>query len=145
MPLTYNLLRAKVAKMKKLLFALILALNSTNTWADWTEFSGASNQSGVKLYYSLAKQRNQDSVLKVWQMQDYRTPQTMQHESYLSIKSLLEINCHTKMRRTMASSYYQRNMAIGEAIFRNSTPAEWEYIVPDVTGETMRKFYCGRN
>lgn len=131
--------------MKQLLIALTLALISTSTWADWTEFSGSSSQSGVKLYYNLATARNQDSVLKVWQMQDYSTPQTIQRQPYLSAKSLLEVNCKTKMRRIMAYSYYQRNMGSGEAIFKHSTPAQWEFIAPDVTGEAMRKFYCGRD
>jgi len=130
--------------MKKLLIALTLALISTSTWADWTEFSGSSNQGGVKLYYNVATPRNQDSVLKVWQMQDYNTAQTVQRQAYLSVKSLLEVNCKTKMRRTMAASYYKLNMGSGEAILKNSTPAQWEYIAPDVTGEAMRKFYCGR-
>jgi len=130
--------------MKKLLIALTLALISTSTWADWTEFSGSSNQGGVKVYYNVATLRNQDSVLKVWQMQDYNTAQTVQRQAYLSVKSLLEVNCKTKMRRTMAASYYKLNMGSGEAILKNSTPAQWEYIAPDVTGEAMRKFYCGR-
>ncbi|HEY0842172.1 surface-adhesin E family protein [Methylotenera sp.] len=130
--------------MKKLLISLTLALISTSTWADWTEFSGSSNQSGVKVYYNLATLRNQDSVLKVWQMQDYNSTQTAQHKTYLSVKSLLEVNCKTKMRRTMAASYYKLNMGSGEAILKNSTPAQWEHIAPDITGEAMRKFYCGR-
>jgi len=44
----------------------------------------------------------------------------------------------------MAASYYKLNMGSGEAILKNSTPAQWEYIAPDITGEAMRKFYCGR-
>ena len=130
--------------MKKLLIALILALNSASTWADWTEFSGSSNQGGVKVYYNQATPRNHESVLKVWQMQDYATTQSVKDESYRSVKSLLEINCNSKMRRTMAANYYQRNMGNGEAIYRNSTPAQWELIAPDVTGNAMRKFYCDR-
>lgn len=131
--------------MKKLLLALILALNSASTWADWTEFSGSSNQGNVKVYYDQATLRNHDQVLKkVWQIQDYATTQSVQGKSYLSVKSLLEINCNTKMRRTMAASYYQRNMGNGEAIYRNSTPAQWELIAPDITGNAMRKFYCDR-
>lgn len=131
--------------MKQRLIALTLALISTGAWADWTEFSGSSNQSNVKLYYNLAALRNPEHVLKVWQIQDYSTPQTVQRQTYLSVKSLLEVNCKTKMRRTMAASNYQLNMARGTSIFKNSTPAEWESIAPDVTGESMRKFYCGRD
>jgi len=130
--------------MKKLLIALMLALISTSTWADWTEFSGSSNQGGVKVYYNLATLRNQDHVLKVWQIQDYNTPQAAQNQTYLSVKSLLEVNCKTQMRRTMASSSYKLNMGRGEAMLKTSSPAQWEYIAPDVTGGAMRKFYCGR-
>ncbi len=131
--------------MTKLLIALTLVLLSSGAWADWTEFSGSSNQSNVKVYYNLATLRNQDLVLKVWQMQDYSKTQTMQQQTYLSVKSLLEVNCKTKMRRTMAANYYQLNLGRGASMLKSSTPAEWEPIAPDVTGESMRKFYCGRD
>ncbi len=131
--------------MKQLLIALTLALISTSTWADWTEFSGSSNQGKVKTYFNLATLRNQDQVLKIWQLQDYNTTQTTQQQRYLSVKSLLEVNCSSKMRRTMAASYYKLNMGRGEAVLKNSNPAEWEHIGPDVTVEAMRRFYCGRD
>ncbi|MDP3742730.1 MAG: hypothetical protein Q8Q76_00105 [Methylotenera sp.] len=130
--------------MKKLLITLTLTLISTNTIAGWTEFSGSSSDASVKTYYNQASARNKDHVMRVWQAKDYATPQTIDNKTYLSVKSLLEVNCKTKMLRTMAYTHYDQNIGRGESVLKNSNPAEWEYIAPDITGEAMRKLYCGQ-
>jgi hypothetical protein len=48
------------------------------------------------------------------------------------------------MLRTMAYTHYKQNMGSGKPVLKNSNPAEWENIAPNVTGEAMRKFYCGK-
>lgn len=130
--------------MKKLLIALTLTLINTNAVAAWTEFSGSSGNGSVNIYFSQATTRNKDHVVRVWQMKNYATPQTADNKTYLSVKSLLEVNCKTKMLRIMADTNYHQNMGRGQSIVKSNSPTEWASIAPDVTGEAMRKLYCGQ-
>ncbi|MDP3206709.1 MAG: hypothetical protein Q8M45_02235, partial [Methylotenera sp.] len=130
-------------KMKKLFITLSMTLMSINAMAGWTEFGGSSTDGRVKTYYDKATARNQDHVMRVWQTKDYATPQATDNKTYLSVKSLLEVNCKTKMIKSMAYTYYHQNMGHGEAVLKNSSPAEWRNIAPDINLEAMRKFYCG--
>ncbi|MDO9280784.1 MAG: hypothetical protein Q7T88_00200 [Methylotenera sp.] len=129
--------------MKKLLSTLILMFISNSAVAGWTEFSGSSNDGSIKIYYSQVTARNQDHVIRVWRVKDYMKPQVVNDVAYLSEKSLLEVNCKTKIFRTMAYSHYKQNMGSGESVLKNSNPNEWVNIAPDITSEVMRKFYCG--
>jgi hypothetical protein len=130
-------------KMKKLFITLSLTLISISAMAGWTEFGGSSTDGSVKTYYDQVTAHNKDHVIRVWQTKDYATPQTNDNKTYLSVKSLLEVNCKTKMIKTMAYTYYNQNMGHGEAVLKNSSPAEWRNIAPDMNLEAMRKFYCG--
>lgn len=130
--------------MKKIFIILTLSLISISALAGWTEFGGSSADGSVKTYYDRVSTRNKDQVIRVWQIKDYAKPQTVDNKTYLSVKSLLEVNCKSKMHRTLAYTYYNQNMGRGEPMYRNSNPAEWSNIAPDITGEAVRKFYCGR-
>ncbi|MDD2932569.1 MAG: hypothetical protein PHO76_01650 [Methylotenera sp.] len=129
--------------MKKLLSTLILMFISNSAVAGWTEFSGSSNDGSIKIYYSQVTARNQNHVIRVWRVKDYMKPQVVNDVAYLSEKSLLEVNCKTKIFRTMAYSHYKQNMGSGESMLKNSNPNEWVNISPDISSEVMRKFYCG--
>ncbi|WP_036301500.1 surface-adhesin E family protein [Methylotenera sp. L2L1] len=130
--------------MKKLLTTLLLTFFSINAVAGWTEFGGSSSDGSVKIYYDKVTTRNHDHVARIWRIKDYMKPQASNNTTYLSEKSLLEVNCKTKMRRTMAYTLYKQNMGGGESVLKNSNPAEWEYIAPDITGEAARRLYCGK-
>ncbi len=130
--------------MKKLLITLTLTFINTNAVAEWTAFSGSSGNGSVNIYYTPATTRNKDHVVRVWQMKDYATPQTIDNKTYLSVKSLLEVNCKTKMLRIMADTNYNQNMGRGKSVVKNSNPTEWTYIAPDIAGEAMCKLYCGQ-
>lgn len=130
--------------MKKLLTTLLLTLTSINAMAGWTEFGGSSNDGNVKTYYSQVTARSHDHIARIWRIKDYMKPQAANNKTYLSEKSLLEVNCKTKMHRTLAYTQYQQNMGSGESVVKNSNPAEWEYIAPDITGEASRRLYCGK-
>ncbi|MDP2154117.1 MAG: hypothetical protein Q8J66_10735 [Methylotenera sp.] len=129
--------------MKKLLSTLILMFISNSAVAGWTEFGGSSNDGSVKIYYNQVTARNQDHVIRVWRIKDYMKPQVVNNVTYLSEKSLLEVNCTTKMFRTMAYTQYKKNMGSGDSVLKNSNPNEWQYIAPDISSEIMRRFYCG--
>lgn len=130
--------------MKKFFITLSLSLISISAMAGWTEFGGASADGSVKTYYDKVTARNKDHVIRVWQIKDYATPQTTDNKTYLSVKSLLEVNCNTKMIKTMAYTQYHQNMGRGEAVLKNSNPTEWGNIAPDITSEAVRKRYCGQ-
>lgn len=130
--------------MNKLLITLVLTFISISATAGWTEFSGSSNDGKVKIYYDRVNTKSKDNVIRVWQTKNYATKQTNDNKTYLSVKSLIEVNCKTKMFRTLAYNQYNQSMGRGESVFQDSTPDEWQNIAPDVTAEDMRKFYCGK-
>lgn len=134
--------------MKKLLPTLFFTLASmtlayvSHAATEWTEFSSSSTEGKVKVYYSLASAHNHEHLLRVWQTQDYAAAQSIDNASYLSVKSLLEVNCDSKLLRTMAASYYTQNMGRGEAVSKNTNPSEWAPVASDMTTQSMAKFYC---
>lgn len=134
--------------MNKLLPTLIFTLAMitlgylNNAAAELTEFSSSSTEGKVKVYYNLASARHHDYLIRVWQTQDYASVQTIDNVSYLSEKSLLEVNCDSKLLRTMAAAYYTQNMARGEPVSKNSRPTEWTEVAPNMTQQSMAKFYC---
>lgn len=134
--------------MNKSLITLALTFISMSATAGWTEFSGSSNDGSVKTYYDRVNTRqythSKDQVIRVWQTKDFAKKQTTDNKTYLSVKSLIEVNCQSKMQRTLAYSQYSQNMGRGESVFKDSTPDEWKNIAPDVTSEAMRRFYCGK-
>lgn len=130
--------------MTQRLMTLVLILFSNSVLADWTEFSNSSKNGDIKTYYNIADARNKNQIVKIWQIQDYAVAQTIDNKSVRSTKSLLEINCKTKMIRTLASNSYQQNWVRGESVLKNSMPTEWKYIAPDVTTASARNLYCGK-
>lgn len=130
--------------MKQFFITLSLTLISFNVVAGWTEFGGSSSDGNVKTYFEQVTSRNKDHVIRVWQIKDYAKPQVINNMSSLSVKSLLEVNCKTRMIRTLAYTHYNQNLGRGEPVIKNSNPDEWGNIAPDITNEAMRKRYCGQ-
>jgi hypothetical protein len=127
--------------MKPLAFVLLL-LASTSTWAGW---NGIGSSSSADVYVDSATIRQQDTVVKIWSLLDFKTIQRVVEGSYLSQMAQQEYDCEAYTYRTLYGSLHSGNMGGGQVIFSSDEPlAAWEPIAPESVARFFWKIACGK-
>lgn len=87
------------------------------------------------------------NIVRVWQRWNFKEKGIMEWVGKLGKDfenlnygiSLLEINCVEKTCRVLSANYYDNK---GKVILSNSSPDEWDFIVPESIGEGLYKEIC---
>jgi len=82
--------------MKKLLLALILALCTTNTMAEWVHVGGDDR---FTLYSDPTSINKSGSIVKMFRLTDFKTVQISDDQHYLSTERQDEYDCVKEQRR----------------------------------------------
>lgn len=124
------------------LIALML-LSSGPASAEWVAVGG-NDQIGMTTYADSGTIRRKGDLVKMWQLNDFKTVQTVEGNSFLSTKKQREFNCAEERTRILAAIQFSGNMGTGEVVWRNANEQKWEPVVPESIGQTLWEFTCGK-
>jgi hypothetical protein len=129
--------------MTRLLLIILLFLSSSPVYAEWVAIV-ANGEAGVTVYVDPATIRRNSNLVKMWQLSDFKTAQTIVNDSYLSFKMLSEYDCAEERTRSLALTNFSRNMGAGKVIVSASDEGRWEPVRPDSIAERLWRFACGK-
>ena len=128
--------------MKRLLLGLMLPVTAGAASAEWTSV-GASAE--YIAYVDKGTIRRNGNFVKMWDMSDYKTVQTVAGDSFLSTKRQSEYDCKEEKIRTLAFTWFSGQMGNGKVVYNTSeTSIKWDPIAPGSAGETLWKIACGK-
>jgi hypothetical protein len=122
---------------------ILLVLSSGPAYAEWVAIGG-NDQIGMTTYVDRATIRRNSNLVKIWQLNDFKTVQTVEGNSFLSTKKRREFNCAEERIRILAATQFSGNMGNGEVVWVNSNEQKWEPVVPGSIGQTLWEFACGK-
>ena len=121
----------------------LLVLGSGPVYAEWVLTSG-DDEVGLKVYIDPDSIRHKGNLVKMWQLYDYKTVQTVAGDSLLSIKRYNEFDCTEERTRMLAYTWFSGNMASGEVVYSTPDEQQWEPVVPRTINRTLWKVACGK-
>lgn len=111
-------------------------------YAEWVR--ALNNQTNPTLYVDSDTIRRNGTVVKWWELLDYKTVQTVAGISFLSMKVLREYDCAGEQIRVLAMADFSGNMATGTVVFSDFAQSNWVPVQPESRGQTLWKFACGK-
>jgi hypothetical protein len=120
----------------------LLVLSSGPAYAEWVR--ALNNQTDPTLYVDSDTIRRNGTVVKWWELLDYKTVQTVAGISFLSMKVLREYDCAGEQIRVLAMADFSGNMATGTVVFSDFAQSNWVPVQPESRGQTLWKFACGK-
>ena len=121
----------------------LMFLSSSPAYAEWVAVGG-NDQIGMTTYADPGTIRRKGDLVKMWQLNDFKTVQTVEGNSFLSTKKQREFNCAEERTRILAATQFSGNMGTGEVVWRNANEQKWEPVVPESIGQTLLEFTCGK-
>jgi len=88
--------------------------------------------------------RRKGDLVKMWQLYDFKTVQTVAGDSYLSSKNQSEFDCTEERSRTLAYTWFSGNMGSDKPVYSNSDEGKWSPVEPRSVCLTLWKFACGK-
>ena len=132
--------------MKRLLLGLTLLVTATAASAEWTPV-GAANVGGddqLIIYIDRATIRRNGNLVKMWDLKDFKTVQTVAGDSYLSQKIQSEYDCKEEKSQFLAFTWFAGKMGGGKVVYSDNDPGKWVPIYPGSNGEILWKIACGK-
>lgn len=110
--------------------------------AKWTFVTSSNNGT---TYVDLAKTQRKDDLVKMWELNDFKTAKSLPlgRGDYLSSLSVSEYNCKEKNGRTLHLDVFSMSMANGKPLVSVSEPSEWHPVVLGTISESLLKTACG--
>ena len=125
------------------LLLTLLLLSNEPVFAEWVLTSG-DDEAGLKVYIDPDSIRHKGNLVKMWQLYDYKTVQTVAGDSLLSIKRYNEFDCTEARTRMLAYTWFSGNMASGKVVYSTPDEQQWEPVVPRTINRTLWKVACGK-
>ena len=125
------------------LLITLLALSQGSVHAGWVLVSG-NDEAGMSVYVDPETIRPKGSMVKMWQLYDYKTVQTVAGDSLLSIKRYNEYDCTEERTRMLAYTWFSGNMGSGKVVYSTPDEQQWEQVVPRSINRTLWKVACSK-
>ena len=125
------------------LLITLLVLSSGPAYAEWVLASG-NDDAGLTVYVDPATIRRKGNLVKMWQLHDYKTVQTVAGDSLLSIKRYNEYDCTEERTRMLAYTWFSGNMGRGTVLYSTPDEQEWEPVTPRSINRTLWKVACSK-
>jgi hypothetical protein len=128
----------------RLLLIALLSLSSGPAYAEWVLFS--ETQTGLTVYVDPDTIRREGDLVKMWQLLDYKTIQTVAGDSFLSSKTQSEYDCAGERMRVLEFMNFSGNMGSGSDNVVSIVADEktWIPIVPESPGKRLWKVACAK-
>ena len=126
--------------MKETILALVLAVMSSGSWADWQLI--AKTEIGSS-YIDPTTVSRTGQYGRAWILVDRQAPSST---GDMSSRKQVELDCGVSQVRTrnLLVYYYSEPMAQGKASFVNKTPSDWVYFDRGTVAAEWRKYVCPR-
>lgn len=118
----------------------LLALSSVAAHAEWQEV-GKSQQGSA--YVDLDTIVKSGSVVRMSTMLDMKRVQNIGENSYLSIASVEEFDCQSKMMRQISAKYYEGNLSSGR-VSHFSDETDWFKVSTQTSDWLSWAVACGK-
>ena len=125
------------------LLITLLVLSSVPAYAEWELVSG-DDEAGLTVYVDRDTIRRKGNLVKMWQLYDYKTVQTVAGDSLLSVQRQNEYDCMEERTRMLAYTWFSSNMGKGRVVYRAADEQQWEPVVPRSIDRTLWKVACGK-
>jgi hypothetical protein len=111
--------------------------------AEWTQID-VSNKPGdaFTLYVDTATIQRNGNLVRIWDLQDFREPQTVDGQLYLSEKTQIEFDCEAKKARVLATIDCAGRMCNGKVVYSDADASEWTAVGANTLGELEWKAAC---
>ena len=129
--------------MTRLFLITLLLLSSESVFAAWVKVSDG-DETGKSVYVDPTTIRRNSNLVKMWQLYDYKTVQTVGGIRFLTAEEQWEFDCAEERGRVVALKEFSGNMASGTMVFTNSQVSRWLPVIPGTTGQTVWKMACGK-
>ena len=119
--------------------AIFLLLLSSPAWAGWKSIG---EDDTVTSYADTATIIRNGNTATMWSLFDYKGFQRMVEVGYYSQKTHAEYDCVAKHLRGLSLTLHADKMGEGKVIYEDTSPHDWEPVVPDTMSETLLKVAC---
>jgi hypothetical protein len=120
---------------------MVLILSIQPVHAEWVLVSG-DDEVGLKVYVDPATLRRNGSLVKMWQLYDYKTVQTVAGDSLLSMKRFNEYDCTEERTRMLGYTWFSGNKGNGNVVYSTMEQLPWEPVVPRTINRTLWNVAC---
>ena len=127
--------------MKKLLFAFLTILITTNSYAEW-KFYDISKTGGKHYYDNSSIIRNGDKVKVMHYANFSQDDELAKITKMASARVLYEIDCENKTREILEFKAFSKKDLKGDMTDAMNPKPEIENIVPDSIGAVLMKLVC---
>jgi len=120
----------------------LLVLSSGPAYPEWVQI--IKTEEGVTTYADPDTIRRKGNLVKMWELLDYETIQTVIRISFSSSKEQREFDCSAERVRMLAVTYFSGNMGRGKVVWSDSDEQKWHPVQPESVGQARWKFACGK-
>jgi hypothetical protein len=121
----------------------LLTMSSGAAYAGWVLTSG-DDEAGLTVFVDPDSIRRKGNLVKMWQLYDYKTVQTVAGDSLLSIKRYNEFDCTGVRTRMRAYTWFAGNMGTGKVVYSTTDEQQWEPVIPRSINHTLLKVACSQ-
>jgi len=130
--------------MIRFLLVTIVVLSSAPAYAEWVKV-GDGDEAGRTVYVNPTTIRRNSNLVKMCQLYDYKTVQTVGGIRFLTAEEQWEFDCAEDRGRVVALKGFSGNMASGTMVYTNSEVGKWISVMPNSIGHTVWKIACGKD
>jgi hypothetical protein len=127
--------------MRKAVWAMLLAVMSSNAAAAWV---AVTDTSGFITFADPATILKAGDMVKMWELLDYKAVREVEGVRYMSQKAQSEYNCTKELVRPLVVSLHPGIMGSGEPVFNSATPDDWQRVTRGSVSESLLKYACGQ-
>jgi uncharacterized protein YxeA len=122
---------------------LLLAFMSNSAIAKWT-FVTSGEATHMKIYVDYSKIPEQENLVTMWDMSNYKSTQETTDAKFLSSKSESEYNCTERTTRVIAITNYSGHMGSGRIMYSSSDNPNksFDSIEPKSIAEKLWEIAC---
>jgi len=123
------------------LLITLLVLGSRPVYAGW-ELTSGDDETGLTVYVDPDTILRKGSLVKMWQLYDYKTVQTVAGDSLLSFKRYNEYDCAEARTRMLAYTWFSGNMGSGHVVYSTPDEQQWEPVVQGSINRALWRVAC---
>jgi hypothetical protein len=120
----------------------LLLLNSGPAYAEWVEI--AATDYGMTVYIDPDTIRHEGNLVRMWELFDHKTTQTIGVGLFMSLKDQREYDCTKERFRVVTFTQFSGNMGSGKLGYSNSDETKWIPVAPQSLIHTLWKFACSK-
>ena len=129
--------------MTRLFLIALLVLSSGPAYAEWVDI-GITTHDGATVYFDPDTIRRNGDRVKMWELDDFKTIQTVASYSYLSSKVQREFDCTEERMRVLEGTTFSGNMGNGQVVYAHSDENKWQSVELERSGKALWIVACNK-